>query len=110
MCIYIYIYETCAWTPNNVSSNLVSNLMVLALLASEVPGEGDPFGSTCHHQPQVAPAASGTIAQPCQDYWSRIAHGGLPTNIVWGPRAGFIYIYIYIFIQYVWMKYNGGSS
>ena len=37
--IYIYIYETCAWTPNICSSNLVNNLMVLALLASEAPGD-----------------------------------------------------------------------
>ncbi len=35
--IYIYIYDTCAWTPNNVLSNLISNLMVLALVASEAP-------------------------------------------------------------------------
>jgi hypothetical protein len=48
--IYMYIYillmlrvvgphdKTCAWTTNNFSSNLISNLMVLDLVASEAHG------------------------------------------------------------------------
>ena len=36
--------DTCARTPNKVLSNLISNLMLLALLASEVP-EGNFLGT-----------------------------------------------------------------
>ena len=60
---------------------------------------GDPKRVTCHQQPQVAPAASGTITQPCQDYWSRIAHGWLPEKHCLGSTRRFhTYIYLDIYI------------